>query len=91
MRSKTSPRFKKCAACLPEDVRKSAKEAFKLFSKNPYYPSLHFKRVHSTMPVFSVRISLNYRAVGILDDNEIVWFWIGSHADYEKLLKTTKW
>jgi hypothetical protein len=90
MKSKISPRFKKCAVSLPENVRKSAREAFKLFSKNPYYPSLHFKRIHSTMPVFSVRISLNYRAAGVVDGDEIVWFWIGSHADYEKLLKNIK-
>lgn len=90
MKSKTSPRFKKCAASLPEDIRKNAKEAFKLFSENPYYPSLHFKRVHSTLPVFSVRISLNYRALGLLDEGELIWFWIGSHANYGKLLKSMK-
>ena len=90
MKSKTSPRFKKCASSLPEAIRKEARKAFKLFSSDPYYPSLHFKRIHSTLPVFSVRISLDYRATGILDGNEIIWFWIGSHSDYDKLCKNLR-
>ena len=58
-----------------------------MFEKDPYYPSLHFKRIHSTRPVFSARISVDYRAVGIVDGDEITWFWIGSHADYDNMLK----
>jgi len=58
-----------------------------LFVKDPYYPSLHFKRIHSTRPIFSVRISIDYRAVGIVEGNEITWFWIGLHAEYDNLLK----
>jgi hypothetical protein len=47
---------------------------------------LRFKHVHPTEPIYSVRISLDYRALGVLQDDDIVWFWIGSHADYDKLL-----
>jgi hypothetical protein len=90
MKSKTNRRFKKCAALLPEEERKNANEAFKQFILDPYHPGLHFKRVHSSLPVFSVRISLDYRAVGIIDGDEIIWFWIGSHAEYEKILKSMK-
>jgi hypothetical protein len=55
---------------------------------DPFHPSLHFKSIHQTRPIWSVRIGLNYRAVGIKPDaNEIVWFWIGSHTDYDKLIK----
>src|ERR1700756_2318853 len=49
-------------------------------------PSLRFKPVHPTRPIYSVRIGPMYRAVGILESDEIVWYWIGSHADYDKLL-----
>jgi len=90
MKSRTSPRFKKCAASLPPEIKKSAREAFKLFSEDPYYPGLRFKKVHSSLPVFSVRINIDYRAAGMVDGDEIIWFWIGSHADYEKLLKSLK-
>lgn len=87
MISKTTERFWKCYADIPLTVRKQAKEAYKQFLKDPYYPSLHFKQIHSTRPIFSVRITINYRAIGIIQGEEIVWFWIGSHADYNNLLK----
>ena len=87
MKLTTTDRFWKCYAELPAAVKKQAKQAYKLFLRDPYYPSLHFKRVHSTRPIFSVRITRDYRAVGILQDNEIIWFWIGSHSEYNKLLK----
>ena len=86
MISHTSERFRKALAALPKQVRHQAKEAYKQFKQNPFYPSLRFKRIHSTKPIYSVRINVEYRAVGIQNENEIIWFWIGSHEDYEKLL-----
>jgi hypothetical protein len=90
MKSKTTDRFWKSYAELPLEIRKQAREAYRLFQENPYYPSLHFKRIHSTRPIFSVRISKNYRAVGILQNNEIIWFWVGSHSEYDKLVKSMR-
>ena len=78
--------FQKLLSDLPLDIQKLAKEAYTHFKSNPYHPGLHFKRVHSTKPIFSVRISLNTRALGLQNDNEIIWFWIGSHSEYDKLL-----
>ncbi len=89
MISKATLKFWKCYEALPVDIRKKAKDTYRLFRKDPWYPSLHFKRVHSTLPVYSVRITKDYRAVGILKDEKIVWFWVGSHSSYEKLLKQT--
>jgi len=57
-----------------------------LFRGNPRHPGLHFKRVHDDPPVYSARVGIGYRAVGVPDDNTIVWFWIGSHADYDRLV-----
>jgi hypothetical protein len=85
--SKTTDGFWKCYEHLPEGIKKLAKRAYVRFVDNPYTPSLHFKRIHSTRPIFSVRITKNYRAVGIQKESEIIWFWIGSHADYDKLVK----
>lgn len=87
MTSRTTDRFRRCYRDLPEQIRKEAKTAYKKFKKDPYHPGLHFKRIHSTQPIFSLRISKNYRAIGILQDTQILWFWIGSHGDYEDLLK----
>jgi hypothetical protein len=90
VKSLTNERFWKYYADLPHETRRQARIAYALFEQNPYYPSLHFKRIHSTRPIFSARINMDYRAVGIMDDDEITWFWIGSHADYDNLLKRLK-
>ena len=86
MKSRTTKSFRACLNDLPRQVQQQAKSAFKLFKQDPTYPSLHFKRVHETQPVYSARISMKYRAVGVVDDDEILRFWAGSHADYDKLL-----
>jgi len=87
MTSRTTRAFWKLYAQLPEQVRRQAKTAFGRFLQDSYHPSLQWKRVHPSEPIYSVRISLDYRAVGVLSGDEIIWFWIGSHADYDNLLK----
>jgi hypothetical protein len=72
---------------LPAWVRRQAREAYHLFEQNPHHPSLHFKRIHATEPIYSVRITADYRAVGLWEDDLITWFWIGPHTPYERLLK----
>ena len=88
MISKTTEKFWKYYDGLPGEIKKQAKQAFNYLLRNPYHPSLRFKKIHSTRPIFSVRISKDYRAIGILQDDEITWFWIGSHSDYDKLSKS---
>ncbi len=90
MISHTTQRFRKLFVGLPNKVQKQAKEVYAQFRRNPYHPSLHFKQVHSTLPIYSVRITKDYRAVGIYQDNEIIWFWIGNHSKYNKPLKQIK-
>jgi hypothetical protein len=85
--SYTTASFWKTYNALPKDVQKQSKTSYKLFVENPYHPSLHFKCVHTEKEVYSVRANLEYRALGTRDNDEIVWFWIGIHADYEKILK----
>lgn len=53
---------------------------------NPNHPSLNFKRVDEEEPIYSVRISENYRAVGIFEGDTIIWYWIGKHDEYLRLL-----
>ena len=55
---------------------------------DPTHPSLRFKQVHATEPVYAARVGLGYRALAVLDDNVAVWFWIGTHAEYDRLLRT---
>jgi hypothetical protein len=90
MTSRTTDGFWKCYKELPEEVKREARKAYKNFKKNPYYPGLHFKRIHSTRPIFPLRITKDYRALGIEQNKQIIWFWIGSHGDYDNLLKKLK-
>jgi hypothetical protein len=84
--SHTTARFRKAYRQLPVPIRKQAKVAYKLFQQNPHHPSLRFKQVHPTRPIYSVRAGLDYQAVGVREGETLIWFWIGSHADYDRLL-----
>jgi transcription initiation factor TFIIIB Brf1 subunit/transcription initiation factor TFIIB len=84
--SRTTERFRRAFTGLPEDVQRQARQAYRRFREDPYYPGLRFRQVHPTLPVYSARISINYRALGILEGEDIIWFWIGSHSDYDNLL-----
>ncbi len=86
MKSRTTERFRKAFSGLPDRIREQARTAYGLFQQNPFHPSLHFKQVHPSKPIFSVRISREYRALGVMQADTIVWFWIGSHSDYDDLL-----
>ena len=87
MNSHTTDKFRKAFAELSADVQKQARQAYRLFIENPYHPSLHFKPIHPTCPIYSVRIRLDYRAVGVRDGDDIIWYWVGSHAEYDKLIR----
>ena len=86
MNSRTTKRFRQMLAKLPINIRQQAKEAYRLFREDSRHPSLRFKKVHDTEPIYAVRININYRAVGVVGGGEIIWFWIGPHTEYEKLL-----
>jgi hypothetical protein len=72
---------------LPSQIREAAQKAYRLFRQDPRHPSLHFKRVHDRDPIYSVRVTLGYRALGLLENEEITWFWIGAHTEYDRLLE----
>jgi hypothetical protein len=86
MKSRTTERFRKAFSGLPSKIRGQGRVAYKLFQQNPFHPSLHFKQVHPSKPIFSVRIGRDYRALGVMQADTIVWFWIGSHSEYDGLL-----
>jgi len=69
---------------LPNDIQELAERCYELLKQNSRYPSLHFKKVGQ---FWSVRIGIHYRALAVEDDGEIAWFWIGSHAEYDQLLR----
>jgi hypothetical protein len=72
MNSRTTDGFRKNFAELPADVQKQARQAYRLFIENPHHPSLRFNSIHPNRPIYSVRIGLDYRAVGIRDEDDII-------------------
>lgn len=86
MISHTTERFRREFQQLPTHIQRQARQAYRLFMQNPYHPSLRFKQVHPARPIYSVRVGIDYRAVGIMERDTVIWFWIGSHSEYDKLL-----
>jgi hypothetical protein len=86
VKSRATPRFWTAYRELPREVQDAARKAYRLFNENPKHPGLQFKKVHGREPIYSVRVTVGYRAVGLLNDDEVTWFWIGSHAEYDRLL-----
>ncbi len=84
--SRTTRSFRDAFARLPEDVQVQARRAYQLFRDDPGHPSLRFKKVGESANIYSVRIGLGYRALGVIESSAIIWFWIGSHADYDRLV-----
>ncbi len=83
MNHHASPDFWACYRALPASVRELADKAFGLLKANPAHPSLHFKKVGR---FWSARVGLHHRAVAVDAPDGLVWFWVGTHAEYDKLV-----
>jgi hypothetical protein len=83
--SQTNADFWVCYHALPGEIQRLAREKFRLWQKDAFNAALHFKPLMED--VWSVRVNQNYRALGRRRGNLIVWFWIGTHAEYDQLLK----
>ncbi|MEZ0222543.1 ParE family toxin-like protein [Tardiphaga sp. 862_B3_N4_1] len=84
MKHLASPEFWAAYQRLPVHVRSLADKNFALLKSNPSHPSLHLKKIGRYV---SARVGLRYRALAVEVDDGLLWFWIGSHADYDQLLK----
>jgi hypothetical protein len=69
---------------LPGKIQEAAKKQYSLWLQDPKHPSLRFKKVGD---YWSARVTGTYRAVGIMDGDTVIWFFIGTHAEYDHLLK----
>ena len=87
MKSSVTKEFRKRLDQLPVAVQEQADRAYSLWRSDPYHPSLEFKRVSQRQPIYSVRVGIGYRALGLRETDHIYWFWIGTHAEYDQLLK----
>ncbi len=81
---RTTPQFWNRFNALPVSVQRLARKNFELLKQDSTHPSLHFKKVGK---FWSARIGLNHRALAVADDGGFIWVWIGSHAEYDRLLR----
>jgi len=80
-------RFRQAFRRLPKYIQQQEKAAYRLFAENPCQSGLDFKKIHSSDFVYSVHIGLHDRAVGVRSSDVILWVWIGSHSEYDKLIR----
>ena len=84
MKHRATPRFWECYRALSAEVQQLADRCYQLLCSDPRHPSLHFKKVGQ---FWSVRVGLHYRALAVEVESDIVWVWIGTHADYDRMLR----
>lgn len=83
MKHLASPSFWELYERLPAAIRELADKNFALLKVNSKHPSLHLKKVGK---YWSVRVGMKYRALGVEIEGDILWFWIGTHGEYDRLL-----
>ena len=84
MRHIASTTFWECYKQLPESVQDLADKNFKLLKDNPKHPSLHLKKVRR---YYSARVGRKYRTLSVEVEDTFIWFWIGTHAEYDRLVE----
>lgn len=86
MNSHTVASFWKLFDALPEPIQKQAYRAYRRFQLDPFHPGPNFEEVNKRTGLWSARINDEYRVLGYREGGEMRWFWIGKHADYERLI-----
>jgi hypothetical protein len=86
MQSRTTRQFWRLLTDLPFEAQRDAKRAYRRFQNNPAHPGLQFKKLEGEDNIYSVRIGLDYRALAVMRKDRIVWYWIGGHAEYDRLV-----
>ena len=85
MQSRATRQFWRLFSQLPPGAQRDAKRAYRLFQDNPA-PGLQFKKLEGEDNIYSIRIGLGYRALAVMNKDRTVWYWIGSHRDYDRLV-----
>ncbi|PJC75736.1 MAG: hypothetical protein CO013_01305 [Syntrophobacterales bacterium CG_4_8_14_3_um_filter_58_8] len=84
MKSSTLPSFWETYRKLDPDTRQRARKAYRLWVEDSFHPSLRFKCINHEEGIWSIRITLGVRALGVLDGDTVTWFWVGDHDDYRR-------
>ena len=86
MQSRTTRQFWRLFSQLPSDTQRDARRAYRMFQTNPAHPGLRFKKLEGEDNIYSIRIGLGYRALAAMKKDRIVWYWIGSPTEYDRLV-----
>jgi hypothetical protein len=84
MKHRATPRFWNCYRALPKDVQELADRSYGALRRDPRHASLHLKKIGQ---FWSARVGLHYRALAVESDDDLLWVWIGTHADYDRMLR----
>jgi hypothetical protein len=84
MKSSTTAKFWESYARLPEEIQRAARKQFRLWQEDPRHQSVQFKAIGG---LWSARVTQDYRALAISEGDTFYWFWIGTHADYDQILR----
>jgi hypothetical protein len=88
VKSQASQRFWRLFHDLPEDIQRLAEKNYHLWQTNPSHPSLRFRRLEGREDLATIRIGDHYRALGVMAAGTVTWVWIGTHADYDRLIRS---
>ena len=88
MTSRGTRTFWRLYGKLPREIQQAARSAFHKFRGDTGHPSLHLERLRSDPRAWSVRVTLNYRAVARREGDDWLWVWIGSHQEYDRNFPT---
>lgn len=69
---------------LPPEIQKRAAKNFRLLLRDPRHPSIRFEKKKQG---WSARVGIGYRALADEVDDGFLWFWIGTHAEYDRLIR----
>jgi hypothetical protein len=86
MKSVATRRFWELFQALPVAVQNLAVKNYRLWRGSPHHPSLRFRRLQGSEDRFTIRVGDHYRALGRLTGEKMIWVWIGSHSDYDRLI-----
>jgi hypothetical protein len=89
VKSQVTRGFWKLFEHLPKHIQAEARNLYLVWQRDPSHPSLRFKKIGASggFPVYSIRIGRKWRALGILEEETVKWFWIGSHESYNQIIK----
>jgi hypothetical protein len=84
MKHRATSRFWDYYRVLPAEIQRLADREYRVLSLNPGHPSLQLKKVGR---LWSVRVGAHYRALAVETGADLTWVWIGTHAEYDHLIR----